>query len=126
MVDRTHLVLVSGKLVLQNFSYLCLLEDLLRRNLEPAYKNGSLALLPRVVKRIQISSELVKIIIISPYVQKRRRKITSCGCQLKITFAWDNIFRREHLSLKVQNVELVFDVSVGGHIIHRKIKHRMH
>ena len=35
-------------------------------------------------------------------------------------------FRREHLSLKVQNVELVFDVSVGGHILHRKIKHRMH
>ena len=34
--------------------------------------------------------------------------------------------RREHLSLKVQNVELVFDVSVGGHILRRKIKHRMH
>ena len=34
--------------------------------------------------------------------------------------------RRKHLSLKVPNVEFVFDVSVGGRILYRKFKHRMH
>ena len=79
MVDGTHLVLPRGKLVQQNFSHLCLLEDLLRRNLEPAYKNRPVAELPRVVKLIRISSEWVKIIFISPYVQNGEEKLQAVG-----------------------------------------------